>query len=274
MPETLLSFSEILLFGRLVEDLFIRSNYTAAAVSAKRNIPLKKKKVDGVLLDKDDLVLITKQSTATENELYKVDGSNNWTIVTTQIGDTIRIDGGRNFDGSLWKKTDVNEFINLNRNSGRNSQLDRQMINGLFARIYGFGYEGAYYELPAPTLFLVHDEGQLVSEDTNSSKNSKGFPSNLSRAPRDPSIGGLAVADFQFADDIKVWAYDKADYTVRMDVATGMFEQVLLDATLGDGGFGVSGAKVSGAKVSGAKVSGAKVSGAKVSGAKARGPGD
>ncbi|MDX1742985.1 MAG: hypothetical protein R3186_05250, partial [Ruegeria sp.] len=76
--------------------------------------------------------------------------------------------------------------------------------------------------------------------------------------------------------DMRVWDYDKADYTMRMDVMTGQFEQVLLDIYFGFdspaiSGAKVSGAKVSGAKVSGAKVSGAKVSGAKVSGAKARG---
>ena len=97
---------------------------------------------------------------------------------------------------------------------------------------------------------------------------------HVSRAPTGPSLSGVGAADVQFADDIMVWAYDKADYTIRMDVETGMFEQVLLDAYFGGGGPAVSGAKVSGAKVSGAKVSGAKVSGAKVSGAKARGPGD
>ena len=120
--------------------------------------------------------------------------------------------------------------------------------------------------MPNPTLFLVHGDGESATDNLPTGQGS--------RAPFDPSRSGVAAADFQFADDIMVWTYDKADYTIRMDVATGMFEQVLLDAFFGGNGMAVSGAKVSGAKVSGAKVSGAKVSGAKVSGAKARGPGD
>jgi hypothetical protein len=81
-------------------------------------------------------------------------------------------------------------------------------------------------------------------------------------------LTGVNAADFEFADDVRVWSYDKADYTIRMDVLTGMFEQVLLDNFFDDVGTStrLAGAKVSGAKVSGAKVSGAKVSGAKLSG--------
>ena len=57
------------------------------------------------------------------------------------------------------------------------------------------------------------------------------------RAPGSPSLTGIAAADFEFADDLRVWSYDKADYTIRMDVETGMFEDVLLAAFFGDGGW-------------------------------------
>ena len=136
----------------------------------------------------------------------------------------------------------------------------------VIARIYGFTYEGTYYDLPKAILFGVHGEGELVTDNANGPYQS--------RAPRHPSLGGVAAADFEFADDIRVWSYDKADYTIRMDVETGMFEQVLLEAFFDDGGTGwgrVSGAKVSGAKVSGAKVSGAKLAGAKLGGYRFRG---
>lgn len=154
---------------------------------------------------------------------------------------------------------------------GNNGHLDEQFGEGKempqFAKIYGFAHEGTYYDLPEPVIFLVHGPG-VSATDGN-------LPGNLaSRAPNDPSKSGVAAADYQIANDIKVWNYDKSDQTMRMDVSTGMLEQVLLDVYFGYDGGGVSGAKVSGAKVSGAKVSGAKVSGAKVSGAKARGSGD
>jgi hypothetical protein len=89
---------------------------------------------------------------------------------------------------------------------------------------------------------------------------------NPARAPSRASLTGVAAADFALADDLMVWSYDKADYTIRMDVETGMFEDLLLGAILGGGGPGVSGARVSGARVSGARVSGARVSGARLSG--------
>lgn len=159
---------------------------------------------------------------------------------------------------------------------GNNKHLDDQFTLGEdkenpqepgFAKIYGFAHEGTYYDLPEPAIFLVHGKGRSATDDD--------LPGQLaSRAPNEPSTSGVAAADFQIANDIRVWNYDKADQTMRMDVMTGMLEQVLLDVYFGYEGGSVSGAKVSGAKVSGAKVSGAKVSGAKVSGAKARGSGD
>ncbi|WP_281995090.1 pentapeptide repeat-containing protein [Ruegeria faecimaris] len=155
------------------------------------------------------------------------------------------------------------------RGKGNNKHLDEQLANSgndeaKFAKIYGFAYEGTYYDLPEPVIFLVHGDGQDVAK--------KGEPPNqASRAPTDPSIGGVAAADYQVADGIKFWSYDKSDQTMRMDVMTGQFEQVLLDLYFGFDSPAISGAKVSGAKVSGAKVSGAKVSGAKVSGAKVSG---
>jgi hypothetical protein len=136
----------------------------------------------------------------------------------------------------------------------------------VFARIYGFSYEGNYYDLPRPVLFGVHGEGEpavLPSHITGTANTE----ANLARAPQEPSSTGVAAADFQFSDDIRVWSYDKADYTVRMDVETGMFEQVLLDAYFSDGGH-VSGMKVSGMKVSGMKVAGMKVAGMKVAGSR------
>jgi hypothetical protein len=128
-----------------------------------------------------------------------------------------------------------------------------------FARIYGFSYEGTYYDLPRPIIYLVHGPGKAASDTKGAT------PNKPARAPAEPSLSGVAAADFDFADDVWVWSYDKADYTIRMDVETGTFEDVLL-GILGGGGPGVSGARVSGARVSGARVSGARVSGARLSG--------
>ncbi len=148
--------------------------------------------------------------------------------------------------------------------AGGNRDVESQLIaaGANFARIYGFSYEGTYYDLPRPTIYLVHGAGQPASQ-----VHPGGGPGNVNvaRSLVQPSLGGVAAADFEIADDVMVWSYDKADYTIRMDVETGMFEDVLLDI-LGGGGPGVSGARVSGARVSGARVSGARVSGARLSG--------
>lgn len=158
------------------------------------------------------------------------------------------------------------------KRGGDNRHVERQLLAGdaKFARIYGFSYEGTYYDLPTAAMFLVHGDGEKATEvpgNAGDVRKSGGIPS---RAPGQPSLTGVSAAEFQFVDELRVWSYDQADYTIRMDVTSGMFEQVLLESFF-SGNFGVSGAKVSGAKVAGAKVSGAKVSGAKVSGAKLSG---
>jgi hypothetical protein len=80
------------------------------------------------------------------------------------------------------------------------------------ARIYAFSYEGAYYELTRASLFLVHGEGVPI-----------GDPLTVERV-------GTAAACRTFADDIRVWSYDKSDMSLRLDVETGTFEQTLLEA--------------------------------------------
>ena len=184
---------------------------------------------------------------------------------------------GAEYGDSLWRQIQtppkqVFKEGKSQRGEGRNNLLDAQINRqARFARIYGFAYEGTYYELPEPAIFLVHGEGKNATEW----KGTENAPGDLAaRAPNDPSMSGVASADDQIANDIRVWPYDKADYSIRMDVMTGQLEQILLDIFFGFDSPAISGAKVSGAKVSGAKVSGAKVSGAKVSGAKARGSGD
>ncbi len=155
----------------------------------------------------------------------------------------------------------------LPQRKGKNRQLAEQFNkDSKFARIYAFSYEGAYFELPWPALFLVHGDGESVTDGN--------LPGgHAARAPTRPSQTGLPAADFQFSDDVNYWSYDKADYTIRMDVETGMFEQVLLDFMFdGDGfGGGVAGASVRGASVRGASVRGASVRGASVRGASVRG---
>lgn len=160
------------------------------------------------------------------------------------------------------------------RVSEGNRQLETVVDNdeANFARIYGVSFEGQFYELPAPMLFLVHGEGDDPETPVGAGVGGAGGHARQSRAPDDPDRSGLGAQDFSFADNLKVWSYDKADYTVRMDVETGMFEQVLLDVIFDGGGpGGVAGANVRGANVRGANIRGANVRGANVRGANVRG---
>ena len=159
-------------------------------------------------------------------------------------------------------------------NQSNNNFLSNQLgeVGGekpVFARIYGFAYAGVYYELETPALYLVHGDGQEAA--TPAKSGGAGGNARFARAPNEPSRTGIAAADFQFADDLKVWAFDKGDFSIRMDVSSGPLEQILLDMEGCDSSPGIAGARVSGARVSGARVSGARVSGARVSGARVSG---
>ncbi|WP_424831940.1 hypothetical protein [Ruegeria sp.] len=279
MSGSLLSFSEVLLFGRLVRELKIKKEENPEAkVGSTENIAdLKGLKVNGQTVAVGDKILIKDQKKKKQNGIYTVSNDANKTWKSKEqfeVGTVVKVLSGEEKGfwlqrGNFSKGRQRFKEISEKKAKGQNSFLSKQLgDDARFAKIYGFAYEGTYFDLPEPTIFLVHGEGDSATDGDS--------PGGLaSRAPNNPTLSGVAAADFQIADDIRVWDYDKADYTIRMDVMTGMFEQVLLDVCLGDGvgisGAKVSGAKVSGAKVSGAKVSGAKVSGAKVSGAKARG---
>ena len=78
------------------------------------------------------------------------------------------------------------------------------------ARIYAFSFEGQFYTLPKPTLFLVEDQGEDPTKDT-----------------------GLAnKSNLEFEEGIMRWKIDKDDVVLRADVVIGTMDDVLIDATL------------------------------------------
>jgi hypothetical protein len=134
------------------------------------------------------------------------------------------------------------------------------------ARIYGFSYEGHYYDLPKPAIFLVHGDGVDAEGPFPGSSTAQ---RRVSRAPTNVDRTGTAGQTGSYAEDMKVWSYDKGDFSIRLDVETGPFDQILLDAFLGQDAlpsyFGGAQARISGAQ---ARISGAQ---ARISGAQARG---
>jgi hypothetical protein len=141
---------------------------------------------------------------------------------------------------------------NLGANQFLKQQLDARSAG--LARIYGFSFEGHYYDLSKPVIMLVHGTGVLI-----------GTPPSIDEADE-------AARDWEFAAGLSYWEYDKGDFSLRMDVETGPFERILLDAMLFGGGrsfYGGAEARISGAEVRGAE---ARISGAeaRISGAEAR----
>ena len=142
---------------------------------------------------------------------------------------------------------------NLGSNRFLKQQLDAPDAG--LARIYGFSFEGHHYDLSKPVIMLVHGPGVAIAAT----------PTSIDEADE-------AARDWEFAGGLSYWEYDKSDFSLRLDVETGPFEQILLDAMLSGGGrsfYGGAEARISGAEARGAE---ARISGAeaRISGAEAR----
>ena len=144
-----------------------------------------------------------------------------------------------------------------------------------FARIYAFVFETQYYEFPRPIIMLVKGDGDDPVRDERAGKGAR----RTARSPTSPDLTGVAAQHYQFAEGIKVWSYDKNDFSIVMDVETGPIEQILL-ASLSDSdiahfrGAKVSGAKVGGGRVGGGRVGGGRVGGGRVGGGRVGGGGE
>lgn len=126
------------------------------------------------------------------------------------------------------------------------------------ARIYGYSYFGSYTALSRPAIFLVHGRGvrasprapavvqaeegkpgTLAVDPKPTEKDVEPIegpqfldPGTLGRLSTGPSrvdITGQAETSGEFANDIRVWEYDRGDFTLRLDIDTGPFERLLID---------------------------------------------
>jgi hypothetical protein len=150
---------------------------------------------------------------------------------------------------------------------GDNNFLQRQLQapEARLVRIYGFSYEGHYYDLAKPAIFLVHGPGS----DPEAIRPANALPNaRVDRAPADADRTGVASTPSSFSEDMRVWAYDKGDFSIRLDIETGPFDQILLDLELQmdltEQSYSGASARISGAS---ARLSGAS---ARLSGASAR----
>lgn len=114
---------------------------------------------------------------------------------------------------------------------GRNNFLQEQLADkdATLARIYGFSFEGHYYDLSKPAIFLVHGPGK----DPEAFRPGTELPEErYSRASADADRTGVAGQAGSFSEDIVVWSYDKGDFTIRLDTESGSFEEILLGGEL------------------------------------------
>jgi hypothetical protein len=88
-----------------------------------------------------------------------------------------------------------------------NNFLEQQLIPGPGARIYGFSFEGYYYGMAKPAIFLVHGPG----DDPDPRIQAAGppppppfaNPDRSSTSPHGTDFTGTANQDYSFADDMR-----------------------------------------------------------------------
>jgi hypothetical protein len=272
MTETLLTPSSIKLFGRVMSGITLDPSTLGFAAYLGGNNFLRRQLSGGNITTSGDVTagnpnvhvnlpldvgLSLKLTSNAANSLNVSDGDSNGTIIAKESTCYVDVAG---------------DVVSLVLNSAgwalqtvANTPLILQAgFPPTLARIYAFSFEGAYYPLPRPAIYLVHGRGQPVGNWAH--------PSSLDQsgaAAREWDFSGNLVPNDK---DIVYWEYEKGDFSLRLDLDSGPFEQILLQMALHVGadrtsGAGVSGAGVSGAGVSGAGISGAGVSGAGVSGA-------
>ena len=153
---------------------------------------------------------------------------------------------------------------------GANQFLREQLAVGVhprLARIYGFSYFGRYTALARPAIFLVHGRGDpasprapsaiLSEEDARGNNPARPAidpapgpepaeipnavpdstpPNNSARfnpGPNSVDFSGQAVKCCEFSSDMRVWEYDRGDFSLRLDIDSGPLERILVDAELG-----------------------------------------
>ena len=151
---------------------------------------------------------------------------------------------------------------------GANNYLRAQLMaeDARLARIFAFSFEGAFFELAKPAIFLVHGVGMRPDEPAPKDKEGKVEYGRLSRSPGSSAVSGLARQTGAFAKDLKVWIYDKGDFSMRLDAETGTLEHILLAAELDEEAWSSGGRSGSGRSGSGRSGSGRSGSGRSGSG--------
>ncbi len=123
-------------------------------------------------------------------------------------------------------------------------QLKRE--DARLARIYSFSFQNQIFDLMKPALFVVHGEGN-VPDPPEIQFSATDVSTRRGIKPAITVRSGVSGQDARFTEDIRMWLYDIADFTVRLDMEAGPFERVLLEFELGGPGSFDAGATAGGA---------------------------
>jgi uncharacterized membrane protein YgcG len=159
---------------------------------------------------------------------------------------------------------------------GANNFLRNQLLHedARLARIFAFSFEGEFFLLSAPAIFLVHGAGLDPDDPPPTNVANEIEYQRLSRSPGLSSRTGLGYQEGSLGRDIRVWIYDKNDHSMRLDLQAGPLDQILLGHELGDDPFAFGGSgRSSGGRSTGGRSSGGRSSGGRSSGAMGRSSG-
>lgn len=133
--------------------------------------------------------------------------------------------------GKILSDLQISKLPAANKHRGRRKGANTFVLNQIdedsagkkaqLARIYAFAFEGVLCELMRPAIFLVHGDGEDPSEEAAADD----------RAARQPGWSGrtgVGILPAHFSKDMQVWVYDKNDFTMRLDVDTGDFVDLLI----------------------------------------------
>jgi len=279
MPETLLTPSSIKLFGRLMNSLSYSDDTAEEKLGCNNFLQhqlscVKYSTFHGSIREeiqgKDKRVLNRIVDITAVNDLIKgmvIEAPEGF--FTTETSTTItHVEIAE--DAAIVRPTPLK--------AGTNIEF-KIVIAPKFARIYAFSFEGSIYQLPRPPLFLVHGWGKAVNVTGGNRWKPAGtrrgqWPGGGGVGRTDLDESGVIAREWEFAApdspdnlDLRYWEYEKGDFSLRLDIEAGQFEEILLMAALRAGAADRSGASLSGASLSGASLSGASLSGASLSGA-------
>ena len=128
---------------------------------------------------------------------------------------------GRPFAALTLDREQIKALSPLGANTFLYQQLKHEKAS--LARIYAFAYEGDLYFLPKPYVFLVHDDGVPVVEPGCAKDG--GAPTTIDH------WGVVAKID-RFADDVRMWEYDKEDFSLRIDIVSGPLSEIALEPAM------------------------------------------